>query len=217
MIRSIIFDLDGTLVHSLPGLARALNRVLQKHKLPTHPEAVVRGFIGDGIKKLVERACPADYSDEQIQLIEQDMVKAYADTWQTGSPPFTGIIETLDQLKKRGIPLAIFSNKPHHFCQEFAEFLFPGTFMVVIGQREGVPVKPDPTGALETAALLGIPAEDTAFVGDSTMDIATAHNAGMLALAATWGYHNQDRLEKEHPHHLLHDITELIPLLESLN
>lgn len=217
MIRSVIFDLDGTLVHSLPGLATALNRVLKKRGFPTHPESSVRGFIGDGLAKLVERGCPNGSPDSLLAEVAKEMTAEYANTWQTGSPPFSGILDTLEELKKKSFKLAIFSNKPDAFCQEFADFLFPGIFDVVIGQRADIPVKPDPAGAIEAAKLMDSPASQIVFVGDSTMDIATAHRANMTAVAATWGYHDQPRLEAEHPHHIIHDIKEFIPLLDRLN
>lgn len=216
MIRAIIFDLDGTLVHSLPGLATALNRVLEQHGLPTHPESRVRGFIGDGIAKLLERGCPDNLDPSQMPAIAKDMDREYAAAWREGSPPFPGIIETLAELKSAGYKLAIFSNKPDSFCQDFANHLFPDTFDAVLGQRPGVPTKPDPAGALDTARLMETQPEEILFLGDSVMDIATAKRAKMLAVAATWGYHDQPRLENENPDQMIHDIKELIPLLKKL-
>lgn len=213
MIRAVIFDLDGTLVHSLPGLATALNRVLTSKGLPTHPEAAVRNFIGDGLAKLVERGCPENTPASQLSEITEAMAIEYGNTWQTGSPPFPGILDVLAKLKLEGFKLAIFSNKPDAFCQEFADLLFPDTFDVVIGQRQGVPTKPDPAGAIETAKRLGEDCQNIVFLGDSTMDIKTAHNAKMVAVAATWGYHDQPRLEAEQPDHTIHGIGDLLPLL----
>lgn len=215
MIPAIIFDLDGTLVHSLPGLATALNRVLKRRGYPPHPESSVRHFIGDGLAKLVERGCPANTAPSELEEITREMAAEYATTWQDGSPPFPGIPEVLDTLKNKGVKLAIFSNKPDAFCQEFAGLLFPGMFDVVIGQRDGIPVKPDPAGAIEAANLLNSTPGKIAFVGDSTMDMVTAHAAGMTAIAVTWGYHDQTRLEAERPHHTIHHINELLPLLET--
>ena len=216
MIRAIILDLDGTLIHSLPGLTASLNRVLEKSGLPCHTEEKVRGFIGNGIHKLVERAAPSGSTQEQLKSLCQQMSDDYAATWRSGSSPYPGIAETLDQLSAQGIALAVFSNKPHIFCQEMTDTLLPAiAFNTVLGQREGTPIKPDPTGALNVAKSLELPPEQIAFLGDSTIDITTARNAGMLPIAATWGYHDLPALEAEHPAHIIHHIEELPALLIS--
>ena len=216
MIRAVIFDLDGTLIHSLPGLAASLNRILQANNLPTHPESSVRGFIGNGIKKLIERAAPSDCPEKTIQLLTQQMSEDYASTWKSGTSPYPGITTVLNELTQRKIALAVFSNKPHIFCQEMTDHLFPAiSFTTVLGQRDGAPAKPDPTGAFNVAQSLNQAPENIAFLGDSTIDIATARNAGMLPIAATWGYHDQPALEAEHPAHIIHHIKELPDLLIS--
>ncbi len=216
MIRAVIFDLDGTLIHSLPGLAASLNRILQANHLPTHTELSVRGFIGNGIKKLIERATPCDTPEKTIQRLTQQMSEDYASSWQSGTSPYPGITTILNNLAQKKIALAVFSNKPHIFCQEMTDHLFPEiSFTTVLGQRDGVPAKPDPTGAYEVAKSLDHPPEDIAFLGDSTIDIATARNAGMLPIAATWGYHDLPALEAEHPARLIHHIEDLPDIIIS--
>ncbi|MCP5536019.1 MAG: HAD hydrolase-like protein [Akkermansiaceae bacterium] len=215
MIHAVIFDLDGTLIHSLPGLTASVNRVLENNGLPTHPESSVRRFIGNGIIKLVERAVPDNFDSKKIQPLAKEMSNDYATTWKLGSTPYPGVTETLQTLLDWDIPIAVFSNKPHIFCQQMTDFLFPTiTFSSVIGQREGVPVKPDPSGALDLAHSLGVEPGDIAFVGDSTIDLATARNAGMLSIAATWGYHDIPALEAESPDHRIGTMSELLHLFE---
>lgn len=217
MIPAVIFDLDGTLIHSLPGLCASLNRVLEKNNLPVHPEVKVRTFIGNGIHKLVQRAAPDDFEVNSIQALCEQMSQDYASTWKIGTRPYPGITETLNTLTEEGVALAVFSNKPHVFCREMTDFLFPDTvFTSVLGQREGVPVKPNPAGAIAIAQSLDIPAEKIAFLGDSTIDVVTAKNAGMIDIAASWGYHDLPALEAEQPTHLIHDINALLPLLREL-
>lgn len=195
VIGAIIFDLDGTLVHSLPGIARALNTILEQHDLPTHPESKVRTFIGNGIVKLVERAAPDDFSQEQVLQLSDAVRLMYAQTWQQGTTAFPGVNETLQELEHQGIKIAVLSNKPHSFCKQITDFIFPEiTFSAVIGQQEGIAIKPDPTAALKLAEILRHPPSTLAFVGDSTVDIATARNAGMISVAVTWGYHDIDDL-----------------------
>jgi phosphoglycolate phosphatase len=196
VIRAIIFDLDGTLVHSLSGIAKALNTILERHQLPTHNESTVRTFIGDGIVKLVERACPDAYDPEQIAELTGAVSDEYSSAWQGGT--------------------AVLSNKPHAFCQKITDLIFPDiTFTAVIGQHQGVPTKPDPAGALDLARRLDVSPEQIAFVGDSTVDIATAHNAGMISVAATWGYHDLPDLISESPTHQIDSIDKLLDILDN--
>lgn len=192
---ALIFDLDGTLVESLPGIAASLNRALALHGLPTHGEAAVRGFIGDGAKMLVTRALAPGEAALHLDSVLRAFAEDYAVSWQDGTRPYDGIIGLLADLRARGIPMAVLSNKPHAFTTEIVAKLFPEhTFAAVLGNREGLPHKPDPTGALEIAATLGIAPENCVLIGDSTMDLDTARNAGMPCIAVTWGYHDRERL-----------------------
>ncbi|MGJ8678649.1 MAG: HAD family hydrolase [Akkermansiaceae bacterium] len=213
MIRAVIFDLDGTLINSLPGIAASLNRVLKNNDLPTHPESRVRTFIGDGIIKLVERALPDDDADKLERLVPL-MMEDYAATWKNGSIPYEGAIEALQELLNKGIGIAVFSNKPDIYCKEITDTLFPTIpFSKVLGQREETPVKPDPAGALIVASALEAQPHEIAFLGDSTIDLLTAKNAGMMPIAASWGYHDLPDLEKEDPAYIIHSISELASIV----
>lgn len=211
---AVMFDLDGTLINSLPGIAASLNRVLEQHDLPTHKEDVVRTFIGDGIVKLVERAIPKNVSHEELNSLVQVMKTDYAETWQDGSQPYQGVTRVLQTLLDHHLPIAVFSNKPDIYCKEITDTLFPSIpFTKVLGQRNGVPTKPNPAGAFDVAQEFNLPIETIAYLGDSTIDILTAQNSGMLAIAATWGYHDQPALEAKKPDHLIHKIDELLPIV----
>lgn len=194
-MNALIFDLDGTLVESLPGIAASLNRALALHGLPGHSDAAVRGFIGDGAKMLVTRALSPGEAVLHFDSVLRSFAEDYAISWQDGTVPYEGIPELLAELKSRGIPLAVLSNKPHPFTVEIVEKLFPeSTFAFILGNREGMPHKPDPAGALEIANTLGVLPENCILIGDSSMDLDTAKNAGMKSIAVTWGYHDRDRL-----------------------
>ena len=193
-VKAIIFDLDGTLVESLPGIAASLNRALSMHGLPQHSHSAVRTFIGDGAKMLVQRATPQS-TEETRTSIQKFFAEDYAVSWPAGTTIYPGISEMLAELSGQNIPLAVLSNKPHPFTVEIVEKLFPkNTFIVILGNREDLAHKPDPTGALEIAATLSLPPKDCTLVGDSTMDLDTAKNAGMKSIAVTWGYHDREHL-----------------------
>lgn len=180
---------------SLRGIAASLNHALAASGLPIHPDESVRGFIGNGARILIERAAPADADDALLNQVEQAFKADYDLTWPDGTTAYDGIAELLETLQIRGYPLAVLSNKPHPFTETIVSRIFPTIrFSVVLGQRAGIPHKPDPAGALEISHSLHLRPVDCIVIGDSTMDLETAHNAGMRAIAVTWGFHDRDRL-----------------------
>lgn len=191
----LIFDLDGTLVDSLPGIAGSLNRSLRNHGLKGHSAEAVRSFVGDGLATLVRRAAPKGTDPEWIESIIRAFKSDYAATWREGTKPYEGIPELLESLHQRGFRMAVLSNKTDGFTVEMVSALFASIpFERVLGLRDGMPPKPDPTGALEIASAAEVAAKDCLVIGDSTMDVETARNAGMTAVAVAWGYHDRDRL-----------------------
>jgi phosphoglycolate phosphatase len=213
--RGLIFDLDGTLVESLPGIAASLNRALAALGREAHQHPAVRGFIGDGAKMLVRRALGADATEELEAAALAVFAADYGKGWPEGTHVYPGMRELLAWLQKQGIPLAVLSNKPHGFTMEIVSRLFPaGTFGVVLGQQGDLPHKPDPRGALEIAATLGLAPADCVIIGDSTMDLETAARAGMKSIAVTWGYHDRDRLSGAD--HIVGEVPALAELLREL-
>lgn len=195
MKHGLIFDLDGTLVDSLQGIAASLNHALTLSGLPVHAHEAVRGFIGNGVKILIRRASPAHAENALLDTLERDFKFHYDLTWQNGTIIYPGITTLLESLQSRGYPLAVLSNKPHPFTVAMVSDLFPSVrFASVLGQRTGIPHKPAPAGALEISATLGLNPAQCCIIGDSTMDIETASNAGMHAIAVTWGFHDRERL-----------------------
>lgn len=214
MKNGLIFDLDGTLVDSLQGIAYSLNRALADHSLPSHADSAVRGFIGNGSRILAQRALPEGSSDEEIEKIEIAFKEDYEVTWPDGTFPYQGINELLGSLQAEGIPLAVLSNKPHPFTTAIVDKIFPQIhFESVLGQLPGIPHKPDPTGALEIAKVFCLRPEQCILIGDSTMDLETAQNAGMCAIAVTWGFHDPERLLAAGASRLAHHSAELLEIL----
>lgn len=193
--KGLIFDLDGTLVNSLQGLTDSLNYALENAGLPTHSRAAVRGFIGNGARMLIVRAAPAGADEVLLDRLETAFGIHYDVNWQPGTVPYDGITDLLKTLQADGIPLSILSNKPHPFTLKIVGQLFPDiAFKVVFGQLPGIPHKPAPDGALEIANLLSLLPAECIVIGDSTMDLETAANAGMQSVAVSWGFHDRDRL-----------------------
>lgn len=191
----LIFDLDGTLVDSLDGIAASLNRTLTAHGLPGHSHAAVRSFVGDGLKMLVERSAPRGAEPSLITSLIALFKKDYEQSWQHGTTPYPGILNLLDELQKDGFPMGVLSNKTHDFTVAMTRALFPKIhFGAVLGQRDGIPHKPHPAGAFQIASILGAAPENCRMIGDSTIDMETAANADMKPIAVTWGYHDRSRL-----------------------
>jgi phosphoglycolate phosphatase len=214
VIRAIVFDLDGTLVDSLPGISASVNRVRDDLGLQAHPQAAVRGFVGNGLAMLARRAMGGDAPDELIASFVEAFRRDYAATWAEGTLAYPGIPEALEKLAAAGVPLAVWSNKPQNFTEATVVRIFPGfRFAAVIGEREGIPRKPDPASAAEIVGKLGYPTEEIAMIGDSTVDIESGCNAGFTTVAVTWGYHDRDRLAAAKPDHWIERPGELPGLL----
>jgi phosphoglycolate phosphatase len=187
-MRGVIFDLDGTLVDSLADIAAAMNRTLAARGFPTHPLDAYRSFVGEGVRKLAERALPADALSETTSLVAAYQAD-YAEHFLESTAPYPGIAELLEALSSRGVPMSVLSNKPEGPTRQLVEALFGGRrFRGVSGERPGVPRKPDPTAALELARDMDVPASDVSFIGDTLVDVACARAAGMRPLGVLWGF-----------------------------
>lgn len=218
MKHGLIFDLDGTLVDSLQGIAASLNRALAMSGLPTHPADAVRGFIGNGAQVLVQRAAPPGEDEFSLTAIGEAFKADYNLTWPEGTFAYDGIVKLLELLQVQGYPLAVLSNKPHSLTEAIVAQVFPTIrFSVVLGQRAGIPHKPDPSGALEISRSLHLDPENCIVVGDSTMDLETARNAGMRAVAVTWGYHDRERLVAAGAERIADHSSNLLALLHRVS
>lgn len=214
MHHGLIFDLDGTLIDSLPGIAGSLNRALARSGFTTHPDHDVRRFIGNGSYELAKRALPPETDDTTITHVEVLFKADYAGTWPHGTIPYDGIRHLLEALASDGRRLAVLSNKPHPFTVEIVERLFPGIpFDPVTGQRPELRRKPFPDAALWIAGKWDLPLEACFLIGDSTVDLATAQAAGMQAVATGWGYHDIDSLEAAGASSVLREVRDLATFL----
>lgn len=214
--RASIFDLDGTLVDSLEDIADATNAVLQRLGLPTHPVDAYRAFVGEGVEVLVRRAAPeATRTDEDLARLAAKVRAEYAAHYADKTRPYPGVPEALQELGRRGLRLAVLSNKPHDGTLRVVEALLGQiAFEAVLGARDGVPKKPDPSGALEIASQLGLPPTQFLYVGDTNIDMATARAAGMHAVGVTWGFRTAGELWEAGAHAVIGRPEELVEIFQ---
>jgi len=207
----VIFDLDGTLADTLQDLADATNWGLTQLGQPTHTLNDYRYLVGAGRRELCKLALPADRHD-LIDTLSELMTDYYAKHCFDTTRPYPGIADLLKKLSGRGVRLTVLSNKPQPFVELTMQRLFGEfTFDAVMGDRDGLPRKPDPTGALMIANELKLPPEKIAYVGDTRIDMQTANRAGMTAIGVTWGFRDRKELEENGadiivntPHELYH-------------
>ena len=214
--QAVIFDLDGTLLDTLEDIGDAANRVLSARGFPVHPIDAYRFFVGNGVAVLITRALPEDQRDaETVRSCLEAYRADYGRHWNVKTRLYDGVSAMLDALTTRDLKLAILSNKPHEFSQECVrEFLSTWSFDVVFGQRDGVPLKPDPTGALAIAHTLGIPSAAFLYLGDTAVDIKTAIAAGMTPVGVLWGFRSMEELRESGATILIEQPLEILGLLK---
>lgn len=201
----VIFDLDGTLLDTIDDLAVSANHALRQYGYPEHELNEYRFFVGNGITKLIERALPTEARKESTILeLRKVFVGYYQQHKADLTHPYTGIPELLDGLKSAGIQLAVASNKYHQGTQELIYHYFgQDLFTVVLGQRENIPVKPDPAIVNDILQQTGIEKARTLYVGDSGVDMQTARNSGLTSIGVTWGFRPRQELEANGAHYIV--------------
>lgn len=215
MKHAVIFDLDGTLLNTLGDLRAATNHALEVRGLPPHSMEEIRQFIGNGIRLLICRAMPEGTPEAEIDAALDDFKAYYAAHIRDRTVPYDGIPQLLTALRKRGIKVAVLSNKIDSASQQLIEYFFPGKTDVVFGEHVGVPRKPDPTSCRMVMQQLGVQPEQVLYVGDSGTDMQTAKNAGLYAVGVTWGFRSKEVLLKYGADVLVHRPEQILQILDS--
>ncbi len=213
---AVIFDLDGTLLDTLADIANSANRVLRERGFPPHEVDAYRYFIGDGVHRLFSRVLPTEHRkpDAIVQCVEA-FRETYGRHWNVRTKPYDGIPELLDAVAARGLKTAVLSNKPHDLTARCVdEYFSRWRFHAALGQREGIPPKPDPAGAREITERLGVPPERFLYLGDTGVDMMTARNAGMDPVGALWGFRSLEELREGGARAVIRRPTELLNLLD---
>lgn len=204
MYKTYIFDLDGTLLDTLQDLADSVNYALKEHGMPTHSKDAIRGFVGNGVRLLMERAVPNGAENSMFETVFDSFRQYYMQHSLDTTRPYDGIPELIRELKDRGCQLAVVSNKMMAATQELIAHFFP-EIDVAIGEHEaaGIRKKPAPDTVFEALRQLGVSGktadnitacQEAVYVGDSDVDLATARNSGLPCISVLWGFRDKDFL-----------------------
>ena len=214
-LKSVIFDMDGTLLDTLDIISRTNNRILQKHGFQAHTIEEYKGFVGDGMRMLLRRALPKDAPDDVIPVLLPEVLDLYHEEGVGTIPPFEGIRETLSGLVERGIKISILTNKEHKYALLNAEtILGEFHFDAILGERPGIPLKPAPDGIFEISEITKVPLSQTVYVGDMKADILTAKNAGITSIGCLWGFGRKEDLVALGADVLISEPKELLDLAD---
>ena len=209
--KTVIFDLDGTLLDTLTDLANAVNYALKVCGYPPHTTEEIRSYVGNGIKNLIKRAMPSDKceNEQEFDVCFREFCGYYDKNMYVCTKPYDGIINLLEKLKKNGIKVAIVSNKADFAVKKLAAHFFAGLLDAAVGAREGLRLKPYSDTLDAALSEMNTSMEDAVYVGDSEVDIKTAANAGIPCISVTWGFKDREFLIKNGAECIVSDVEEL--------
>ena len=209
-IRAFVFDMDGTVLHTLPDLTAVTNLALERMGFPLRTADEVLTYVGNGAERLVGQACPPDASPEERQQTLKVWQAIYLECGDRYTAPFPGILEALRDLRACGMKTAVLSNKFDAAVHELADHYFPGLLDAARGEIPPTPRKPDPTMLLEMLDEMGVSPEEAVYVGDTSVDVEVARNAGTKAIGVSWGYDAALPLPIDELDAYIHDASELL-------
>lgn len=192
---TFVFDLDGTLLDTLGDLAASVNHALRRHGLPERSEREVRSFLGNGIRHLMEKSVGEGREGVDFEAVFSAFREHYVAHCLDTTAPYAGIMTLLEELRARGMRMAIVSNKLDPAVQELNARFFRDYIRVAVGESDTVRRKPNPDAVLKSLADLGSTRDEAVYVGDSEVDLQTAQNAGLPCVLVEWGFRDRDFLE----------------------
>lgn len=212
--KAIIFDLDGTLLDTLADLAEGTNYALRVNGFPERTIDEIRRFVGNGARKLIERAVPDGQIEAALEKVRQDFDIYYKVHCKDHTGPYPGIMEMLQELVQQGYSLGVVSNKPDFAVQELIPEYFPDIFASVSGERQGVAKKPAPDLIREAMKNLQADSSNAVYVGDSEVDLEAAANAGIPCISVAWGFKGRRFLEEQHAGTIIEVPAEVFAFLQ---
>lgn len=211
---TVIFDLDGTILDTLDDLRDSVNFALKNNNLPCRSTEEIRAFVGNGIRLLIERAVPQNTEKAVVDKCFDDFKAHYKNNSANLTKPYNGVIAVLNQLKDKGIKLAVVSNKADFAVQTLVKKYFNGIFDFSVGEKEGIRRKPFPDSVFNAMEYLGADKNTTVYVGDSEVDVETAFNSGIPCIAVTWGFRDKAVLENLNPEYIVEIPEQIIEIIE---
>ena len=207
--KAIIFDLDGTLLDTLTDLAEGTNYALRVNGFPERTLDEIRRFVGNGARKLIERAVPDGQIEAALEKVRQDFNVYYKIHCKDHTGPYPGIMEMLQELVQQGYSLGVVSNKPDFAVQDLIPEYFPDIFSSISGERQGVAKKPAPDLILEAMKNLQADSSNAVYVGDSEVDMEAAANAGIPCISVVWGFKGKKFLEEQQAEMIIDKPSEI--------
>lgn len=214
---AVIFDLDGTLLDTLEDLKDSVNAAMQMYGCPERSLDEVRRFVGNGIRKLIERCLDGGEKHPEFENIFQAFQADYKKNCMNKTKPYDGVPEMIRDLKEDGVKVAIVSNKADFAVKELNEYYFKKFDLPAIGEKENVRRKPAPDTVFQALEELSVSRERAIYVGDSDVDIMTADNAGIPCISVLWGFRSRKFLEERHAKYFAEKPEDVLHLLEKVN
>lgn len=213
MYKLAVFDMDGTILDTLEDLKDSTNYALEKCGYPMRTYDEVRRFVGNGIRKLIERAVPEGLTVEQIDRVHEVFTEHYKVHCADKTKAYDGIKPLLEKLRAGGVKTAVVSNKADYGVQELCKEYFDGLFDYAVGEREGIRRKPAPDAVNEALKVLGMSKSEAVYIGDSDVDFETAKNAELPCISVLWGFRDEEFLREKGATLFVHDPAEIYDIV----
>ena len=214
---TIVFDCDGTLLDTLTDLRNAVNYVLRTHDLPERSIPEVKAALGNGVAHLMRQSLPDSISEAEFNTYLDEFKAYYGEHLQDYTAPYPGMLDVLDTLRAKGYKLAIVSNKIQEGITPLNKEYFGDRLPIAIGERPGLQRKPAPDMVLQALKELNSTPNESIYVGDSEVDVATAENSGLLCISVTWGFREESLHQELGVTHIARKAEDIVSIVGNLN